>query len=327
MPFRIRVSLAILLALLALIVVGPFLIPKGPLDDTVPARTLATEESTFTSVDGVSIHYLELGDGPTAFLLLHGYPSNAAGWRSILPELALYGRVVAFDRPGFGLSGRPLPGSWQRGENPYLPEAQVEQAIALLDELEIDSAVWVASSTGGQVALRAALEHPERVTALVLESAPVYSGRSPPPVLRPILASPQMSRLGPLLMRDLGGSPGMRLYASQWADPERIDEQDIEDFRVTFQVDDWDDGLWQISRASRPTEVEGELDTLEIPVLVVAGTADQIVPAEESERLARELPQATLALMEGCGHIPHRECPAEFMQVVSGWLQGLSTGD
>ncbi|HEX7004154.1 MAG TPA: alpha/beta hydrolase [Trueperaceae bacterium] len=323
MPFRIKVSLAILLSLLVLALVGPFLIPVPPLEGTSAATSLAGADSNFAAVDGVTLHYLDVGSGPTAFLLLHGYPSNAAGWRSVLPELSLYGRVVAYDRVGFGLSGRPLPGSWERGENPYLPGAQVEQAVALLDELGIDSAVWIASSTGGLVAIRAALEHPDRVSALVLESAPVYSGRSPPAWLRPILYSPQMSRIGPLLMRQLGGQPGMGLYSSQWADPERIVDEDVEDFRVTFRVDDWDEGLWQITRASRPFDVEGELESLGQPVLVIAGAGDQIVPPEESERLAGELSQGTLALMEECGHIVHRECPAQFMQVLEGWLQGL----
>ena len=323
MPFRIKVSLAILLALLVLLLVGPFLIPVPPLEGTSAARDLATEESSFVTIDGLTVHYVEEGDGATAFLLLHGYPSNLATWNPVLDELALYGRVVAYDRPGFGLSDRPQPPSWQGGDNPYLPSSQVEQAIALLDELGVDEAVWVTSSTGGTVALRAALEHPERVRALVLESAPVYSSRAPSAWSRPLLYSPQMSRIGPLLMRQLGGQPGISLYASQWADPEAIGDDDVEDFRVTFQVDDWDRGLWQVSRASRPFEVEEALGDLELPVLVIAGAADPIVPPEESERLAAELPQATLALMEGCGHLPHRECPAQFMQVLEGWLQGL----
>lgn len=323
MPFRIKVSLAIILSLLILLLAGPFLIPVSELEGTSAARELAAEESEFASVTGVDIHYLDLGSGPTAFLLLHGYPSNAATWNLILPELALYGRVVAFDRLGFGISERPLPGSWPRGENPYLTPAQVEQALALLDELEIESAIWVASSTGATTALRAALEHPERVTALVLESAPVYSNRAPPAWSRPLLHTPQMNRLGPLLMRQLGGPPGRRFYTSQWAQPERAGEDDIEAFRRTFLVDNWDRGLWEVSKASRTFEFEDELSGLQLPVLVVAGTGDPIVPSQESEQLANELPQSTLALMESCGHLPHRECPAEFVQVLSGWLQQL----
>ncbi|MEX2535511.1 MAG: alpha/beta hydrolase [Trueperaceae bacterium] len=314
-------SVSIFLALLVLILLGPFLIPVPPLEGTAPERSLATPESEFAGVDGVTLHYLEQGSGPLAFLLLHGYPSNAAGWNSVLPELALYGRTVAYDQAGFGLSERLLPGSWPRGANPYLPGAQVEQAIALLDSLGIEQAVWLGSSSGGVTALRAALEYPERVSALVLEGAPVYSTRAPPPWSRPLLYTPQMNRLGPLLMRQLGGEAGVRLFTSQWAQSEGLDEQDINDFGRSFEVDDWDRGLWEVTKASRPFNANESLAELPMPVLVLAGASDPIVPSEESERLAREIPGATLALMDGCGHVPHRECPAAFMQVLTGWLE------
>lgn len=112
----------------------------------------------------------------------------------------------------------------------------------------------------------------------------------------------------------------MSLFASQWADPERIDDEDVRAFRRTFQVDDWDRGLWEVSKASRETRLAERLEDLRAPALVVAGAQDEIVPPEESEALARELPNATLELMEGCGHLPQEECSADFIAVVIDWL-------
>jgi pimeloyl-ACP methyl ester carboxylesterase len=325
MPFRIKVFVSIFLAIFVLLLLGPLLLPAAELERTAPAADLAGEESRFLDVGGVRLHYLESGTGNPALLLLHGYPANAASWRAVQPELALYGRTVAFDRAGFGLSERPLPGSWARGDNPYLPEEVLGRAIGLLDGLGIDRAVWIGSSSGALVALQAALEHPERVAALVLVGAPVYAGRAPPAWLRPLLHTPQMDRVGPLLMRQLGSQPGLSLYTSQWADPERIDQEDIDAFRLTFRVDDWDRALWEVTKASRVPDVAARLSEVRVPALVVAGSQDQIVPPAESERLARELPESTLALMEGCGHVPHEECPAEFGAVVGGWLAGLGS--
>ncbi|MEX2541376.1 MAG: alpha/beta hydrolase [Trueperaceae bacterium] len=324
MPFRIRIFLSIFLALFVLLAIGPFLIPLPELENTVPAESLAAEAGSFIEVDGVRLHVREAGNGPAAYLLLHGYPANVESWRKILPELALYGRVVAVDRIGFGLSDRPLPGSWSRGDNPYLAEAQLERALAVLDRLGIDQAVWIGSSSGAIVALQAALERPERVAALVLVGAPAYGGRSPPRWLRPLLHTPQMDRVGPLLMRQLGGPPGMNLFASQWTVPERIGSDDISSFRRTFEVEDWDRALWEVSKASRPADVDRQLADVDVPTLVVAGAQDEIVPPDESERLARELPRATLGLMEDCGHLPHEECPSAFMDVVSDWLSTLA---
>lgn len=319
MPFRIRIFLSILLALLVLLLIGPLLLPTPELEGTVPAKSLVDEGSLIT-VDGVSIHYLTEGSGAPALVLLHGYPSSSSTWRDVIPELSLYARTVAYDRPGFGLSERPEPGSWDRGENPYAPQAQVQQVLSLLDELEIGEAVWIGSSSGALTALQVALEHSERVAGLVLVGAPVFSSRAPPRWLRPLLSSPQMNRAGPLLMRQLGGPPGVSLFASQWADPERIDDEDVRAFRRTFQVDDWDRGLWEVSKASRETRLAERLEDLRAPALVVAGAQDEIVPPEESEALARELPNATLELMEGCGHLPQEECSADFIAVVIDWL-------
>lgn len=355
MPFRIKIFVSILLALFVLLLVGPFLIPVPPLEETVAPAELASPggsaggdaaaaDATDVEIEGDglttgnftggdftggenSLYYRETGNGSPAFLLLHGYPSNAASWRDVQPELSLYGRTVAYDRPGFGLSARPERGSWRRGENPYRPEAQVEQALALLDDLGIASGVWVGSSAGAELALRAALRDPRRVDALVLIGTPVYDDASPPPWLRPLLHSPQLNRLGPLLMRQLGAEPGMRLYASQWADPDRIDQEDVSAFRRTFDVHDWDRGLWEVSKASRDTGLEQRLGEVRVPVLVISGAEDPIVDPEDAERLAREIPGATLALMPGCGHLPHEECPAQFMEVVGDWLASLPRAD
>jgi pimeloyl-ACP methyl ester carboxylesterase len=318
-PFRIRVFLSILLAFLGLLLIGPLLLPVPPLEGAESITRLAEGGGQLRTLDGVTLYYRSEGSGQPAFLLLHGYPSNSATWRHLLPELALHGHAVAFDRPGFGYSERPLPGSWSR--NPYLPEAQLDQALSLLGQLGIDEAVWIGSSSGAMVALRAALEHPERVSGLVLIGAPVYSDRAPPAWIRPLLHSPQMDRAGPLLMRQLGGEPGLRLFASQWADPEGIGAEDIAAFRRTFRADHWDRGLWEVSKASRPSQLGDRLASIQQPVLVVAGVQDQIVPDEESERLARALPRATLALMDGCGHLPQEECPSALLDVLSGWLR------
>lgn len=330
MPFRIRIFLSVFLALLVLLAVGPFLLPRTELEGTEPITALTGRES-LVEIGGVDLYHRQLGggadtgarDGDVAYLLLHGYPSNSASWRHLLPELELFGHAVAYDRPGFGYSERPLPGSWRESEtgNPYRPAAQVSQALELLDHLGIEKAIWIGSSSGALIALEAALAHPDRVEALALIGAPVYANRAPPRWLRPLLHTPQMDRVGPLLMRQLGGPPGMNLYSSQWADPSRIDDTDIAAFRRTFQVDDWDRGLWEVSKASRTSEATGRLSELRVPTLVVTGGSDPIVPPEESERLAAEIPGATLALMEGCGHLPQEECPAQFSELLLGWLQ------
>ena len=87
------------------------------------------------------------------------------------------GTVIAFDRPAFGLTERPL--EWE-GQNPYSPEAQVELVIGLLDHFGVDQAILVGNSAGGTIAMQAALTYPERVSALVLVDPAVYNGGGAP---------------------------------------------------------------------------------------------------------------------------------------------------
>src|SRR5690625_697639 len=324
MPFRIRIFLITIGLIVALVLIGPLLVPVTPLEGTNPRHDEALPASQFRTVSGVELHVLanegdETPDGSLDFLLLHGYPANALSWRKVMPELGLYGTALAFDRPGFGLSERPQPEEWSGGSNPYSLEAQVEQSLALLDDYSIDSALWLGSSSGALTALQAALEHPDRVEGLVLIGAPVYAENNPPALMRLILGSPQMTRVGPLLMRQLGMDPGLDLYRSQWANPDAVAQDDLDAYRLTFLVDDWDQGLWQVTRASRDSGIEGRLFDVDVPVLVVSGDADEIVPSEDAQRLAGELPNATWALMEGCGHVAHEECAAQFTQVVLDW--------
>jgi pimeloyl-ACP methyl ester carboxylesterase len=89
---------------------------------------------------------------------------------------------------------------------------------------------------------------------------------------------------------------------------------------LNFSAHDWDKALWELSRASHEVPFLDRLGEINVPALVIAGNADQVVPPAESEQLARELPDATFSLLQGCGHVPHEECAAEVTELASQWL-------
>lgn len=324
MPFRIKVTVAILLALLGAAVFAPLVVPVSELEGTVPAAQLAQSDSRFIDVNGRSVHYREgaftgaAASGP-ALLFLHGFGSNLASWRKVLDPLGVYGRAVAVDRVAFGLSEHPEPGSW-RGTNPYSLAGEVEGTVALMDALDIERAVLIGSSSGGALAAQLALDHPERVAGLVLVGAAVLQAGGPPVWSRPLLFTPQLQRLGPLFMRQFGGSSGEDLYRAAWSDPDRIEAADLAAYRRPLQAEGWDRALWELTKASRRPPVADHLGDITVPVLVVAGAGDRIVPPALSEELARRLPNAVLALFDDCGHLPHEECPSQFLAVVEDWL-------
>ncbi len=339
MPFRLKVSLWILAVLLATVLVGPLVFPVPPLEGTVPVRDLAWPESVWLPAHGLDVHVevrqggvpvvdltgLDAATGP-AVVLLHGFGASTRSWASTLPWItdpavaAPWG--VAFDRPGFGLTERPL-GRWPADENPYGPEAQVATTIALLDALGAERAVLVGHSAGGAIALEVALAHPERVAGLILVAPAVYEGGGAPAWSKPLLRTPQADRVGPLLMRQLGGSSGEDFLRASWFDPEAIDETTWEAYRRPLMANDWDRALWELVKASREPQLVERLGEVRVPVLVVTGAQDRVVPATSSRDLRDDLTGvpggAAFAMLEGCGHLPHEECPDAFEAAVTDW--------
>ena len=319
MPFRIRVTLIVLAVLAAALLVLPLAWPVPKLEGTRPAREVAGPGATWIDAGALALHArLEGPPGaqPPGVAFLHGFGSSLASFGAVQDAFAEERRTVAWDRPGFGLTERVV-GGWDR--NPYAPEAQVGQVVLALDAAGIDRAVLVGHSAGGAIALEAALAHPERVVGLVLIGPAVYSGGGVPAWSRWALRTPQLERIGPLLMRRLGGETGVGLLRAAYADPERLRPEVLAAYRRATSVDDWDRALWEVVQASRAPSLAGRLDEVEVPVLVVTGAEDAIVPPEQSRRLAEALPNARLVTLPDCGHVPQEECAPELLAAIRAW--------
>jgi pimeloyl-ACP methyl ester carboxylesterase len=319
----LRYLLIGLAVLLVAALVVPLVIPIPPAGDTRPARELAGPDSEFIEVDGLEVHLERSGEGDPALILLHGFGASVFSWREVLEPLATDRLVVAFDRPAFGLTERPLP-PYPDDTNPYAPESQVDITIGLLDKLGIERAVLVGNSAGGSIAMLTALEHPQRVAALILVDPAVYNGGGAPAWARPLLKLPQIRRLGPLFVRSIQDR-GLDLIETAWHDSSLITPDVIEGYSLPLQADNWDRALWELTSASRESKLSSSLDELQIPVLVITGDDDRIVPTADSIRLAGEIDGAELVVLENCGHLPQEECPQAFLEAAQEFLNGLNS--
>ena len=106
-----------------------------------------------------------------------------------------------------------------------------------------------------------------------------------------------------------------------WHDPSKITPEIREGYRLPLKAENWDRALWEFTAASERRDLPARLTEIHMPVLVVTGDDDRIVPTRDSLRLADELPGADLAVIEDAGHLPHEEQPGEFMRVLSTWLE------
>jgi len=210
----------IVLAIAVILLIVPLIYPVAPLTGTVPERELADPDSRFVEVNGVTVHYKEMGQGEPVFILLHGFGASEFSWREVMEPLSTSGRVIAYDRPAFGLTERPMEGNWT-GTNPYSVQGNVELLDGLMDELGVDKAILVGNSAGGEVAAAYAIEHPERVQGLVLVDPAVGNGsRGPIPQWAvSLMASPQIRHIAPLLVRTIAGDMGNDTIRMAWHDP------------------------------------------------------------------------------------------------------------
>lgn len=321
-----KITLGILAALLVLFLVGPFLIPVPPLADTQAPEALADEDGQFIEINGLTVHYKQAGAGEPAMILLHGFGASTFSWREVMAPLAEDGLVIAYDRPAFGLTERPL--EWE-GQNPYTQESNIALLLGLMDAKNIEQAVLVGNSAGGTLATAFTLAHPERVQALIEVDAAVYQTRPDSAILNWLLSTPQVDHIGPLIARRLGGSQGDSFIRSAWHDPSKLEGKPeiLAGYRVPLMADNWDRALWEHTKATDPPGLADRLSEITVPTLVITGDDDQIVPVENSIRLAEDIPGSELVILENCGHLPQEECPDAFLRAVEDFLTTIISED
>src|SRR4051794_14453485 len=131
----------------------------------------ATATLDTVTVDGRTVAYRELGEGPPV-LLVHGWPTSSFLWRNVMPPIAAANRVVAIDLPGFGASDKPL-------DVKYDFDFFERTLDAFLAELEIDEVGLAVHDLGGPIGVHWTLRRPERVTRLALLNTLLYPEFAP----------------------------------------------------------------------------------------------------------------------------------------------------
>jgi len=267
----------------------------------------------FVEVDGVRLHYIERGSGPT-LVLLHGNGVLANDFENagLLDKAAEHYHVIAFDRPGFGYSERPRSRVWT-------PQAQARLLHHALQEIGVDSAIVLGHSWGTLVALSMALEVPGFVRGLVLLSGYYY------PSVRvdvPLVAWPAVPLLGDLMRYTVSPLVTRMLWrplTKAVFSPQPVDAR----FHRT--------PAWMLLRPAqlRASAAEsalmipaakalaGRYAGLKVPAVVIAGTQDKLVDfGHNSERLCERLPQCELQLQPGVGHMTHYADPDKVLAAV-----------
>ena len=306
---------------LALILVVPFLIPVQT-TGTATYKEVAGEGATFASAQGIEIYYEKTDfvcqegkdcSNPPVIFLLHGFGANTFSFREVTEPLSQLGDVIAYDRPGFGLSERPT--SWE-GENPY---GSIGQDL-ILDELITEFAsgrdvILVGHSAGGTLAAQYVVDNKDAVQGLILISPAILSTGGSPSWLNWVFSIPQLDHLGPLLVSSIASS-GMDLLNESWYNKDLITEEVKAGYREPLSVIGWEEGFWEFNRAPRAFDVKDRLDEITVPTLLITGDPDTVVATADTEALASMIKDSVLFVIPQSGHLAQEETPADTMKAI-----------
>jgi pimeloyl-ACP methyl ester carboxylesterase len=123
-------------------------------------------------------------------------------------------------------------------------------------------------------------------------------------------------------VRSIAGESGDDTIRLAWHDPTLITQDVYEGYRRPLKADNWDKALYEFAIAANPVNYVDRLEELSMPVLVVTGDDDRIVPTESTVQLAGKIAGAQLVVFDQCGHVPQEECPDQFMDAIITFLKG-----
>ena len=255
---------------------------------------MSLPEGTFADIDGLRIHYHDVApetdSGGPPVLFLHGSGPGASGWSNFnanaehLAERGL--RSLMVDLPGYGLSDKPEDAE-------YTFDFLGGAVMGLLDQLGVETFAIVGNSMGGALAIHLALEHPERVSRLLLMAPGGLEARHTYMQMRGIRT----------MLRAVFDPRGLtldgmqRIFKLQVYDPKNFDPAVIEArFEVAMEQP------LQVFKTLRVPNLVSRLGELKCPVFGLWGLNDQFCPVSGADTLARHCEDARVMTLSRCGH-------------------------
>ena len=268
--------------------------------------------ATTRAVRGLEVMYDERGGGPSAVVLLHGFPFNHTMWREQAEALGEGYRVITPDLRGHGGTGL--------GVGAAAPmEEMAADVSALLDELNVSRRVVLGGlSMGGYVALAFYRLFPERVRALVLADT-----RPQPDTEEARRAREETARRalreGMQTVAD-AMLPKLLVPSTREERPEVFER--VREMILATRPEGAAAALRGMAARRDQTDLLQEID---VPTLIVVGSEDALTPPKDSETMHRAIRGSRLVVIEGAGHVSNLERPAEFNRALEDFLKGIES--
>ena len=277
-------------------------------------------QDRWLDIDGLKLHGWQAGpeDAPVIFLLHGGGVDNALlSWRLTIPVLAETHRVVAFDWPGYGDS--------QALDGASTLEVYDRLLLGLMDALGVARAGLMGISMGGAAGLLFALNHPQRVERLALVDAYGLQRKAPFHTLSKWFVDiPALTRWSYAWLRRSRWLTAWTLR-SILCRPGSVNDQIVDEVYQVIQKP----GIWRAFQTFQQHEMTASglrsvyidrVGELRMPVLLIHGGKDSLVPLASAQEAVRINPAIRLEVLEGCGHWPQRDWPQEFNRVAGAFF-------
>lgn len=276
-------------------------------------------------------------NGQFGIVLVHGFGGGVFSWRHVMGVLSRHGNciVAAFDRPGWGLTSRPRREEWEANNlsNPYMLDTQVDMLLSFCKEMGLSSVVLVGHDDGGLLALKAAQKVKASVNLINVEIKGVV-------LLTTSLSREVVPGFARILMRtSLGKKHLVRsllrteicqvVNRRAWYDATKLTTDVLSLYKAPLCVEGWDEALHEIGRLSSESILSQQNESLLVkameglPLLVVAGAEDALVPLKSIQIMASKFVNSRLVAISGCGHLPHEECPKALLAAVLPFITKL----
>ena len=257
----------------------------------------------FVEVEGLKLHYREQGSGEPV-LLLHGWPTSSYLWRNLIAPIATRNRVIAIDLPGYGRSDKPTDAS-------YSFRFYDRVLTGFMDALGAQRVGLGVHDLGGPVGLHWASQHPERVSSLALLNTLVYA--RPSWAVIAFVAAARLPGARSLLTSPRGISFSMR-YGVHHKD--RLSDETIAAYQEPFASADARRALRKAGTGLHPSgmrDIERWLPSVEVPVRIIYGERDRILPdvARTMRKVEADVGGAEVTKLPDCGHFIQEERPTE----------------
>jgi 2-hydroxy-6-oxonona-2,4-dienedioate hydrolase len=260
------------------------------------------------------VHYLDIGEGEPLFLLQGWGPlPGVTGWclyREVIERLSKRFRCIVYDLPNFGLSGPVV-------YNEPVHDVAARQFIAVMDHLGIERGPLVGTSMGATTAIDVALAHPGRVSSLVVGACHASTGGDPYLI---VPFPSEVTRLFLELKQDHHNrSKLVRLLEALVFDPARVGSALVDEM-MDFRADHEDHFEADVASTSVPHSNLTALRELNMPMLVIHGRFDRMVPFEQALTIMSYASHADVVVLNACGHWPPFERPGDFTTHVLRFL-------